>query len=154
MVEIGSHTTTERVDMVTLHLRDARAQVLPDPQPGARYHRASPRTWETSQSLPTKSGVVYLTQKTRPWTVQVHRPTEQTMHLAGGSTRSRETRDRLAKGWRGVLRTHGTDEGGECRGRSGRPAGGTGGTNERIGWRKHDDTQRSRKHVNETRPNS
>jgi len=30
MVEIGSHTTTERVDMVTLHLRDARAQVLPD----------------------------------------------------------------------------------------------------------------------------
>ena len=30
MVEIGTHTATERADMVTLHLRDARAQVLPD----------------------------------------------------------------------------------------------------------------------------
>jgi len=30
MVEIGSHTANERADMVTLHLWDARAQVLPD----------------------------------------------------------------------------------------------------------------------------
>ena len=29
-VEVGTHTATERADMVTLHLRDARARVLPD----------------------------------------------------------------------------------------------------------------------------
>jgi len=101
-----------------------------------------------------KSGVVYLTQKDRAVDGTGARADGANKHLVGGSTRSRETRDRLARGWRGVLRTHGTDEGGECRGRSGRPAGGTGGTNERIGWRKHDDTQRSRKHVNEAHPNS
>ena len=49
-------------------------------------------------------------------------------------------RRRKGKGKTGVLRTHITGEGGECRGRSGRPAGGKGGTNERIGWRKHEGT--------------
>ena len=37
MEEIGTHTSTEREAMVTLHLRDARAQVLPDGNGSMRY---------------------------------------------------------------------------------------------------------------------
>jgi hypothetical protein len=75
-------------------------------------------------------------------------------HLAERQQAIKGNQRSHAKGWGGVLRTHCTEEGGECRGGSGIPTGGTGGTNERIGWRKHDDTQKSRKHVNETQPNS
>jgi len=63
MEEIGSHAATERAAVVTLHLRSARTQVLPDGRPPRLLlHR---RVWFARQ------------QETRPQVVRVHQVGER-----------------------------------------------------------------------------